>query len=286
MPIFALLLKTFIVKTLRYIGLLSAWLFSICSAAQNHELGLNAGATNFLGDVGNYGFTIPRGYFGQFQYRFSYQQYYGLRVSGGVGRLEARDEWSGFEERQLRNLSFRSDIWDLKALLEINFFRFDPRSRDYNKTFYIFGGFGVFGYNPQAFYGDEWVDLRPLGTEGQGTPMSNQAPYGVSDIIYPFGFGYKHAFNEHWQFHIEFMAHSTGTDYLDDVSGTYVNPTQLAQFNGFVAADLSDRSLLPADRTGYARGNSANNDWYFYTGIGLVWRFTSNREVCARFWGR
>lgn len=254
--------------------------------AQNHELGLGVGATNFLGDVGNYGFSVPRGYFGQFQYRFTYQQYYGVRVAGSYGRIEASDQWSSLDERQQRNLSFRSDIWDVKALFEINFFRFDPRSEEYNNTFYIFGGVGMFSYDPRAHYVDEWVALRPLGTEGQGTPITNQGSYGSMDVIFPFGFGYKHAFNEHWQFHVEFMAHSTGTDYLDDTSGDYVNVQILENYNGAVAADLSDRSLLPADRSGYARGNPDNNDWYFYTGIGLVWRFTSNREVCAKFWGR
>jgi hypothetical protein len=251
---------------------------------QNHEIGISGGGSNFLGDVGNYGLSLPKGYYGQFQYRITYHQYYALRFAGSMGQIEARDEWSTLEERQQRNLSFRSSIWDAKAMIEVNFFRFDPRSKEYNKTFYIFGGIGIFGFNPQTFYEDKWVDLRPLGTEGQGTPLNRQGQYGTSDLIYPFGFGYKYAFNEHWQFQLEFTAHSTGTDYLDDVSGNYVSQTQLAQFNGIDAAELSDRSIIPANRAGYSRGNSNNNDWYFYTGIGLVWRFTSNREVCARFW--
>lgn len=286
MAIFALLLKNRETVFTRISKYLVITLFSLSLSAQNHEIGLSVGATNFLGDVGNYGIDVPRGLFGQFQYRYSLQQYYGIRAAGSFGRVEGRDEWSSLEERVQRNLSFRSEVWDVKLLLEINFFRFVPQSKTYNKTFYIFGGLGIFGYEPEAFYIDEWVALRPLGTEGQATPLSRQNSYGQTDLIFPFGFGYKHAFNEHWQFQLEFMAHSTRTDYLDDVSGNYVNANDLAQFNGPVAAALSDRSLLPADRSNYARGNPDNNDWYFYTGIGLIWRFTSNREVCARFWDR
>jgi len=260
-------------------------LFPQLHFAQNHEMGIGGGVTNFLGDVGHYGIAPPRSYFGEFHYRYTYHQYYGVRLTGSFGRVEARDAWSGLEERQQRNLSFRSDIWDAKALFEVNFFRFDPRSKDYNNTFYIFGGLGVFGFDPQAQYQGNWFDLRPLGTEGQGS-VNEQGLYAKVDLVYPFGFGYKHAFNEHWQFHLEFMAHSTATDYLDDVSGLYVNAQELGELRGQMAADLSDRSLEPLDRSGYDRGNSQTRDWYFFTGIGLVWRFTTNREVCAEFWGR
>ncbi len=254
--------------------------------AQNSEVGIQLGGTHFLGDVGPYTVYPPQGYFGSVFYRYTFRQYYALRVEGSLGQIEANDANSLRGDRYERNLSFRSSIWDAKALVEFNFFRFNPRSKDYNKTFYIFGGFGLMGFDPETEYNGKWIGLRDLGTEGQGTPLSSNNKYNRTAITYPFGFGFKYAFNEHWQINTEFMAISTTTDYLDDVSGDYVNASQLAIFQNQVAADLSDRSPVERDRSGYARGNPNTNDWYFYTGIGLIWRFTSKQEKCDKFWGR
>ncbi len=269
----------------------AAWLLvgvvlSFFGHAQNAEIGLSGGGSNFVGDVGHYGIHAPTGYYYGGFFRYTFQQYYALRVGGHAGVLENRDEWSQIEERKRRNLSFRSDIWDAYAVVEFNFFEFNPRSKEHNKTFFIFGGIGIMGYNPKAFYEDEWVDLRPLGTEGQGTPLSQEAVYSKVDLMMPFGMGFKWAFNEHWQISLDFTAHSTATDYLDDASGKYVNAQDLSLYNGELAGILSDRSGTDLDKSQYYRGNPDNNDWYFYSGLSLIWRFTSNYEKCDKFWGR
>lgn len=254
--------------------------------AQNHEIGIGAGGTNFIGDVGDYGIHMPKGWYAGGLYRITYQQYFALRLSGAIGTIENRDEWSSYSERVNRNLSFRSQIWESSLVLEFNFFRFDPRSTLYNKTFYVYGGVGVVGFNPEAEYEGVWYELQPLSTEGQNTTFGKTARYNLIAMTYPFGFGFKYAPSRRVQLFAEFGGRSTSSDYLDDVGGRYANPDLLAFEMGEVSAALSDRSLVEANRKGLDRGNPNNDDWYFFTGVGIVWRFTDKAEKCAKFWGR
>ena len=49
-------------------------------------------------------------------------------------------------------------------MTEFNFWPYATGSKK-KQSFYIFGGIGLTGYNPQGVYDDQWVDLRPLGTD-------------------------------------------------------------------------------------------------------------------------
>ncbi|MEO8734182.1 MAG: hypothetical protein ABI373_07615, partial [Flavobacteriales bacterium] len=50
--------------------------------------------------------------------------------------------------------------------------------------FYLFAGVGAFHFNPQAQYKGNWVDLRPLGTEGQGLP-GGPVEYSLTGVCIP-----------------------------------------------------------------------------------------------------
>jgi len=68
---------------------------------------------------------------------------------------------------------------------------------------------------------------------------------------------------------IEYGIRKTFTDYMDDVSGNYVDPDLLLAYNGSLAADLSDPSLGEStlSHAGFNRGNSSTKDWYAFYGI-------------------
>lgn len=65
------------------------------------------------------------------------------------------------------------------------------------------------------------------------------------------------------------------TDYLDDVSSTYVNPIDLATARGFKAVEMSYRGgevkngspFYPTE--GSLRGSIKQKDWYYFHGITL-----------------
>ena len=76
----------------------------------------------------------------------------------------------------------------------------------------------------------------------------------------------------------------TTTDYLDDVSTTYVG---VARFTpGSAAAALQDRSIEinptnPLGKDGKQRGNTASYDQYLMALVSISWHFTSYK--CPEF---
>ena len=248
--------------------------------AQSHSLHLQLGGTHFVGDVGNYAPFLPQNPQVGLMYKYNWNAHWGGRIGVHYGRVSAADSLSNFEFRQDRNLSFRSNILEINGMVEFQFFEFDPRSKNKRHTPYVFLGLGFFTFNPQARLGDEWYDLQPLGTEGQGTPVNSAGPYSRVSIAVPFGMGYRWAVGRKMSVSFEVGFRKTFTDYLDDVSTTYADPNVLATYNGTISAQLSNRSKTTGDRTGLFRGEEGRKDWYIFTGLNLEFYLRSPREKC------
>ena len=78
---------------------------------------------------------------------------------------------------------------------------------------------------------------------------------------------------------LEYGVRLANTDYLDDVSGTYVAHEELANGNGIIAADLGNKTNA---HTGAKRGNNGVNDWYTIIGLTLSYRFDFNNHGYIR----
>lgn len=250
--------------------------------AQHFEVGMFAGGSNFIGDVGNYRPHLPTGYSGGLFVRYNFNRHWALRLHGNYGHISNADSLSGMAYRQQRNLSFESEIWELGLTAEFNFLEFEPGTNHWH-TPYLMGGFGIFSFNPMAEYAGEMYELRPLGTEGQQTSANNAAFYAEGSSFLLFGMGYKWAIGDFTSIGVESTFRSTATDYLDDVSGFYPEPGVLLEERGEVAAALSDRSLTESNKQDALRGNPANNDWYIFTGITLQFKFEELYEKCTSF---
>lgn len=250
--------------------------------AQWAEVGLFAGGSNFIGDVGNYGIHLPQGYAGGAFFRYNFNRHWSVRAGGNYGFIKADDAMSGRDWRNNRNLSFQSEIWEAYAVAEFNYFEFEPGS-PYWHTPYLVGGFGLFWFNPKAELNGDLYELQPLGTEGQGTEINPNAPYALASSYFCFGMGYKFAINRLTTISVESTFRHTNTDYLDDVSGLYPNQERLEQLSGELTARFSDRSLTDGDKEFMQRGNPDNTDWYIFTGITLQIKFEEIYEKCANF---
>jgi hypothetical protein len=250
--------------------------------AQKVEIGLTGGGTNFIGDVGNNAFHLPNSWYGGLFYRANFNPYWAMRISANRGHIHANDAESDWAWRQHRNLNFESEITEVSLWFEFNFYSFEGRRKNAN-SLYIFGGIGVFFFDPVTTYEGETVRLQPLGTEGQNSSLSNDGNYSLSDYILPFGLGYKYSASRLMTIALEVGFRRTGTDYLDDVSGYYVDNDILAAENGALAAALADRTGDPRSKHGQLRGNSNRDDWYIFSGITLSFKLYSAREKCARF---
>jgi hypothetical protein len=77
----------------------------------------------------------------------------------------------------------------------------------------------------------------------------------------------------------------TSTDYLDDVSTTYVDPFDLFKTHGVQSVQLANRSLnspLTAN-VNRQRGNPNNNDWYSYASLTICIKLRKAEDICQAY---
>jgi hypothetical protein len=258
--------------------------------AQRSEVGGFAGGSFYLGDLN------PSGLFSQTQpafgavYRYNITSRWTVRANALWGTITA-DDVKNENNNPSRNLSFRSRINEFSVQAELSFLPYFTGSwHKYRFTPYLFGGVALFTFNPQAYFYDAtalkgyWVDLAPLSTEGQGlSAYPDQKPYNTAQISLPFGLGFRYSLNSIFSIGLEWGMRKTFTDYLDDVSGAYVDPEVLRMEVGDMAAFFSDRSNT-LNSVGSQRGNSNKTDWYSFAGITLTAKVGKGRqEPCSAY---
>ena len=244
----------------------------------NGEFGIFAGAAHYFGDLNTaYGFNRPKITAG-FMFRKQFGNYIAARVMGTFSQLGYSDVYSKNQVEIVRNLSFNSNVFEMALMGDFNFFRFLPGDREFKFTPYVSIGAGFMNYDPYAYLNGEKVFLRPLGTEGQGSPQyPDREPYGNMALVLPIGFGLKYNISPSTNLTFEVMHRFTSTDYLDDVSTTYAGPDVFPmQPNGqpSPAFLLQDRSYavtpFPVGIAGRQRGNSLRKDQYITATIGIT----------------
>jgi hypothetical protein len=245
------------------------------------EFGITAGIAHYFGDLNTRtGLNRPKPALGLF-YRHQFNNYLSLRLSAHYAQLGYSDIYSKNPYQKQRNLSFNSDIWEIAAHADFNFFKFMPNDPDYQFTPFITLGFGVFSYNPYAISNDEKIYLRPLGTEGQnigyaGADGVKRKPYGSVALCVPIGVGIKYNINSSTNFSILVSHRLTNTDYLDDVSTTYIGSNNFG--TNATAISLQDRSAekgIPIGIEGRQRGWSKQRDQYVIAEVGISFNIST-----------
>lgn len=245
--------------------------------AQVSEIGITGGVNYYIGDLNptrHYPKDTKIG-FGVL-YRYNFSDRYAIRFQALNGTLQAYDSHSSDTLQLMRDLHFRARLLEFSGVLEVNFRKYRSKDKDSKRwTPFMFAGLAFFHAAPQAMYDDTWYDLAPLGTEGQGTTAyPGKDAYSVDNICIPFGVGFKVNAGR-VDFQLEWGLRRTYTDYIDDVSGTYVDRDLLAFENGPLAAALADPSALGQlpdyPNEGRARGDANTRDWYQYTGLAITY---------------
>ena len=273
-----------------------------------YELGGSIGAMNSLTDIGgkiglggkyfkdlNPGNTefVAGLFFGAL-----YLDMVGLRLEANFGKVSSFDSVLSnvpvkdiSRARYNRNLSFRSNITEVALIAEFYplyaFIDWDVRELEPPRfSPYIMAGVGYFKFNPQANLNGTWVDLQPLSTEGQGfIEYPDRKPYNLSALTIPIGGGVKYELSPLVNIRAEFLYRPTNTDYLDDVSTTYIDKDNDFVNNGFTGARfnnayaLTDRQrgeYLPQTLPGKKRGNPKDKDNFF--SVNLKIGLTLGRE--------
>ena len=237
---------------------------------QEGEFGVGIGAGHYFGDLNARArLNRPKIAAGIF-FRKNFGNYIAARIVANYAQLGYSDIYNTQNEYMLkRNLSFNTNVWELSLRGDFNFFRFLPGDPEFNFTPYVTLGIGVFSYDPYAYLQGQKYFLRPLGTEGQGSSLyPDRKPYSSMAICFPVGVGVKYAFNERFNIGLEITHRFTTTDYLDDVSKTYVDPAvfpPLPDGSPSPALLLSDRSYelgTPIGIKGRQRGVETNKDQF------------------------
>ena len=237
---------------------------------QEGEFGIGVGAGHYFGDLNTRAkLNRPKIAAGIF-FRKNFGNYIAARIVANYAQLGYSDIYNTHNEFMLtRNLSFNTNVWELSLRGDFNFFRFLPGDPEFNFTPYVSLGLGVFSYDPYAYLQGQKYFLRPLGTEGQGSSLyPDRKPYSSMAICFPVGIGIKYAFNERFNIGLEITHRFTTTDYLDDVSKTYVDPAvfpPLPDGSPSPGLLLSDRSYelgTPIGFKGRQRGVETNKDQF------------------------
>jgi hypothetical protein len=285
------------------------------------EAGLNFGPTFFLGDLGGhhgYGTTfikdvnlpVTKLMKGAFITAYP-NDWLGFRLAAQYTYLEGNDNLitsNGINElyRKERNLDFKSDVWEAYGAIEIfptmllksNDDDYMPKLRPY-----LFIGAGVFHFNPMGSLTQNgvttWYYLRPLHTEGEGfAEYPDRKEYALTQMNIPMGGGLKYFISDDMNVSLEFLYRKTFTDYIDDVSTTYINPDLFAKYlspqDAAIARQIFDKTgdvLVPgASRfaPGDQRGDPKNTDAYFSfllkfgVRLGSMYQNSSDRSAMRR----
>jgi opacity protein-like surface antigen len=257
---------------------------ALCAAssafAQYFEVGMMGGAMNYQGElshslVGTLAETHPS--FGVLA-KYNASDYISIQGHFLYGEVSGKDVHATEADFKKRDLSFRSDIFELGAQAEINVMGYQPYALSRPFSPYLFVGIAGFYYNPRTLYDNKWVELQPLGTEGQGS-NGRGSRYSKIGVAIPFGVGAKYALSDLWTLGLEIGTRPTFTDFLDDVSGQYVAVDELAATNGALAATLGNKV---GAKTGAGRGNPDDKDWYNFIGVTISYNFLDNGLVGAR----
>ena len=258
------------------------------------EIGISAGASHYFGDLNTRArLNRPKLAVGAF-FRKQFGNYTGLRVSAHFTQLGYSDIYNTDNDFQRRrNLSFNTNLFELAVQGDFNFFKFIPGDPYHRWTPYVTLGAGIFSYDPYAFLDGKKVLLRPLGTEGQGdSAYPDRKPYNTMGFAFPFGVGVKYAINDRMNIGLEITHRFTTTDYIDDVSKTYVGIDRfpgIRQPDGSIAPStaglLQDRSYETGSIIGIAgrqRGYPKQKDQYVIAEVTFSMNLTSYRCPTAQ----
>lgn len=258
-----------IMKHSRYFILLISLFTGLAAFSQIHEFGVLGGFANEFGSLNEVAsFKQVRPAAGAF-YRCNIKYRGAWRASFSWAETQFDDASVNVAWNQQRNLSYRTNIFEVSNMIEFNFFKYDKDSKKHWFTPYIATGLTIFFFNPQAKYNGKWYYLQPLGTEGETDPSySGTKPYHLYSFAIPFVGGFKFSFARFWNVAVEAGLRQTFTKYLDDASGKYPSYVDLPGGSGGLAAALSNRSAGGADgaQIGYQRG-LGGFDKYLIAGV-------------------
>ncbi|MCY7422883.1 MAG: hypothetical protein LH478_14220 [Chitinophagaceae bacterium] len=241
------------------------------------EIGGSVGTMNAITDIGGQGFLSKKKYINEINGKAfnknagiylgaNYKQVIGVRLELTYGSVSGSDSFlvKG-TPRFNRNLSYKSDIREISLLFEFHpliLKYYDDGTPSFSP--YVIAGGGWFSFNPQGKLNNQWVDLQPLHLEGQGFPeFPDRKAYKLSQPNLCGGVGVRYEILPSINLRLEFIHRYLFTDYLDDVSKSYIDPALFNKYLTPFQAAQARQLYKPGIRNNKNRGESKNTDSYF-----------------------
>ena len=272
---------------------------SVLYKGQRHEIGVQLGMSNLVGDIGKTNYILQKPvlsnmrdygmpFYGSVLYRMNFNPYQTVRINLGYIHIQFIDAVAKELYRQNRKLWGTNSIVELDALFEYNFFPVNDEQKGMASP-YVFGGIGALLANtPQAILE---ADFRRVGGAAQ-TPVDNtdflMTPTYTSTkkiaMAVPFGVGIKYKFNYNWSLFGEVMFRPTFSDTIDysviDKSDVKVTYNKDILMPGTTKSLLQDEQFKPEVERRTEEflknrqiGNINSKDWLNSISIGLSYSF-------------
>lgn len=247
-------------------------MITLSANSQGLHVDLFAGTSNYQGDLQSKRFTFNQAHFAAgLGLSYDVSKHFAVRTGFKIGKISGNDKYG---RNSIRNLNFSSKLTE--GDIDLQYF-ITPLGA-HSITPYAFAGLALYHFDPYTFdtTGTKYY-LRSLSTEGEGF-VAGRKMYSLTQIGIPFGAGVKLALSDNLNVGLELGIRKLFTDYLDDVSTTFVDRNLLLANRGAKAVELAYRGdelkngslVYPA--AGTQRGNPGSKDWYYFTGITLSFR--------------
>jgi len=284
------------------------------------SIGTSIGLADLWGDVGtksildhysNDAYWQKPCFIGGMFARYSFHPAFAFRIGGYYGTLYATDRWNKQKaeqaetieddayQRYMRNLSVKTNIWEGQLLFEITPFRFNPESAGAMRRFQpmLLLGVAAMHFNAKAELIDSasgrnygYVNLSEYHIEGDGFSKNYpNAPdkYSQWQIVVPMGVGVRWDIGRRLSLGVEWLYRYSFTDYIDNVSGKYVDKSvyasNLPADKANAAYQLQDKTWminhnLPRHGSNEYRGNPNNKDGYSSFGFTFIFKVPSKKD--------
>ncbi|GAA4337071.1 hypothetical protein GCM10023149_46330 [Mucilaginibacter gynuensis] len=244
--------------------------FSLTLKAQTWEIGGGIGGAGYMGDLNQHKPLALSGISLSGFVKRNFNGYLSAKLSLGYGEIGAADSNSNDAQTRIRNLSFTNKLVETSLTGEFNFMHYIPDAGKNKFTPYVFLGVGLTGFSPKTIYNEKEYSLRGFQTENVN--------YSNRTMVIPYGVGIKYNIMGKFNLIADVGYRYTFTDYLDDVSGVYVDPALLRNDRARTLADRSGEKT--GNYVGYAgtqRGDFRSRDTYLFINVSLSFTFVTQR---------
>lgn len=279
---------------------------SVSYKGQRHEIGVQLGMSNLVGDIGRTNYILQKPFrntsdygipfYGGVLYRMNFNPYQTVRLNLGYSHIQFVDAAAKEQYRRDRKLWGTNSIFHADLIFEYNFFPVNDEQKSLLSP-YVFGGVGAMLMNVEKlvvahyFYRDAAGNaIAPSASNYQyfkSTPTYENGKKMTMAI--PFGVGLKYKFNYNWALFGEIMFRPTFSDSVDysviddkDVKVTYNKDITVTGGTKSILQESPYLQVAEQRVVDFLQnrqiGNINSKDWVNSVTLGLSYSF--GRQPC------